>query len=327
MNLAGGRWRWRWRWAACWWLGCLIGLAAEPSAAAGESPASFELAEIAPGVWVHTGQIGDFAADNGGDIANMGFVIGSRCVAVIDTGGSRRLGERLRTAILAQTRLPVCFVIATHMHPDHLLGHAAFADDHPAFVAAAKQIPALAARAAGYLQRQQSTLGPLADGSRIIPPDHPVANSEVLDLGGRTLALRTWRTAHTDNDLTVEDSSSGTLFTGDLVFRGHLPVIDGSLRGWLAALEQLQAIVRGPLVPGHGAVFLPQGKSEAAGSPIELERVYLEGLAREVRAALAAHKTLQQTVAQSQPPVGWMLTELYHRRNVTAAYAELEWED
>ena len=39
--------------------------------------------------------------------------------------------------------------------------------------------------------------------------------------------------AHTDNDLTVFDRNSGTLWTGDLVFLDHIPVLDGSLKGWL----------------------------------------------------------------------------------------------
>jgi hypothetical protein len=39
--------------------------------------------------------------------------------------------------------------------------------------------------------------------------------------------------------------------------------------------------------------------------------------------------TIQQAVEYIAPPTdpSWRLTELFHRRNVTAAYAELEWED
>ncbi|MDE3011925.1 MAG: MBL fold metallo-hydrolase, partial [Pseudomonadota bacterium] len=119
----------------------------------GASTAALGVEQLAAGVFVHLGQVGDFAPDNGGDLANLGFVIGERCVAVIDTGGSRRVGASLLAAIRLRTALPVCYVIATHMHPDHLLGHAAFQDLHPAFVGAARQGPALAARARGYLAR------------------------------------------------------------------------------------------------------------------------------------------------------------------------------
>ena len=49
--------------------------------------------EIAPGVFVHQGQIAIQSAANLGDIANAGFVIGEKAVAVIDAGGARAVGE------------------------------------------------------------------------------------------------------------------------------------------------------------------------------------------------------------------------------------------
>ena len=48
--------------------------------------------------------------------------------------------------------------------------------------------------------------------------------------------------AHTDNDLTVLDEASGTLFAGDLVVSEHVPVLDGSALGWLAVMNELARI-------------------------------------------------------------------------------------
>jgi glyoxylase-like metal-dependent hydrolase (beta-lactamase superfamily II) len=141
------------------------------------------------------------------------------------------------------------------------------------------------------------------------------------------LIVQSWRTAHTDNDLTIQDSLTHTLFTGDLLFVDHLPVVDGSIKGWLAIMEELKALAHfsgssTPVVPGHG----PDSSTDGLKN-IEAEQRYLMSVASEVRAALKAHQTLQQAVSASIAPVGWQLTDLYHRRNVTAAYAELEWED
>jgi len=284
--------------------------------------APFEIHQVADGVWVHTGQIGDFAPENKGDLANLGFIIGDRCVAVIDTGGSKQVGEMLLASIRTKTALPICYVIATHMHPDHLLGHAAFLNEQPEFVAAATQSRALNLRREGYLSRQKASLGEaIAHGSHVVLPNHPVTGSDQLDLGGRSLRLKTWRTAHTDNDLTIQDSQTLTLFTGDLLFVNHLPVIDGSIKGWLAMLPELTALAKGTVVPGHGP---DTQKGQAA---FDAERVYLTQVASEVRSALKAHHTLQQAVSETTLPEGWSLVELYHRRNITAAYAELEWED
>src|SRR6202041_1224284 len=87
--------------------------------------------ELASGVYVHRGAQLPLDVPGHDDIANIGFIVGSRCVAVIDTGGSVRTGLALRAAIRRRTSLPICYVINTHVHVDHVLGNWAFKDDHP----------------------------------------------------------------------------------------------------------------------------------------------------------------------------------------------------
>ncbi|WP_235566211.1 quinoprotein relay system zinc metallohydrolase 2 [Methylibium sp. Root1272] len=286
---------------------------------------------IAPGVYLHRGVLEDWGATNQGDVSNSGIVVGSRCVAVIDTGGSAAVGQRLLAAVRNVTPLPVCYVINTHAHPDHVLGNSVFADAArpadqaaPQFVGHRRLPAALAARGPFYLNALKRDFGAdFADGARIVPPTRLVDDTLELDLGGRRLSLRAWPTAHTDADLSVLDETSGTLFLGDLLFVDHTPVVDGRLKGWLAALAQLrgwQGIVT--VVPGHGA------PSRAWPAALDAEQAYLTRLQSDVRAALKAGLTLPQAVARIAPDrPDWRLLDVFHARNVTAAYAELEWED
>ena len=46
----------------------------------------FEIEQIAPGNYVHYGQHAARSRDNAGDNANIGFIVGERCVLVFDTG-------------------------------------------------------------------------------------------------------------------------------------------------------------------------------------------------------------------------------------------------
>jgi quinoprotein relay system zinc metallohydrolase 2 len=298
-------------------------------ATAGALPGTVPAAELddaaleqpARGVYVRYGEQAEVTLANGGNVSNAGFVVGERCVAVIDTGGSYAAGRELRRAIRAVTPLPVCYVINTHMHPDHVFGDAAFADDHPQFVGHHRLADALRRRGANYLVSLQRTLGERADGTRIVLPTRTVETTDELDLGGRVLALRAWRTAHTDNDLTVFDRASGTLWLGDLAFVGHLPVVDGSLRGFIAVTDELVAMRADHAIPGHGRIA-------AWPDALAPQARYLRGLAAAVRAAIKAKRTLAETVATvTHGDDDWLLVDAFHRRNVTAAYAELEWED
>ena len=280
------------------------------------------MTEIASGVFVHNGVHEEASSGNKDAIANIGFIIGADAVAVIDPGGSFEEGAALRAAVRARTDRPIRYVILTHVHPDHIFGAAAFRDDQPEFVGHAKLTGALAQRGEYYLRRLRSTLGEAAKGSEIVPPTLLVADRLDLDLGGRHLLVRAHGPAHTDNDLTVFDESTRTFWLADLLFVDRIPVIDGSIVGWLKELRELIALAADRAVPGHGPVFVPWPD---AADP---ERRYLETVERETRAAIKAGIGIADAyrdVAKSERG-RWLLFDDYHARNVTASYKELEWE-
>ena len=284
-------------------------------------PVPLPVREIAPGVYVHEGVQAEATAENLGGIANVGFVVGAAAVAVIDTGGSAAFGERLRAAVRAVSELPFRYVINTHVHPDHVFGNAAFVADAPVFVGHARLPGALAARGAYYLDALPERLGAAA-GTRVVAPTLTVADRLEIDLGGRLLRLTAHPTAHTDNDLTVHDAATGTLWLGDLLFRERIPVIDGSLKGWLEVTEELRRTAAARVVPGHGPVT-----ADWPGALDPQER-YLRALLDEIRAALAAGGRMEaavETVGRAERG-NWLLFDDYHARNVVTAFAELEWE-
>jgi quinoprotein relay system zinc metallohydrolase 2 len=283
--------------------------------------------QLAPGVWVHQGVQQAWMEGRADDVANLAFVVGERCVAVIDSGGSPAVGERLRGAVAQVTPLPVCFVISTHAHPDHVLGLGAFAAGNggnpPQFVAHSRFAAAVAARQRSWGNALLRDGGITLQSQELATITLPVAGEVELDLGNRKLALRAWPTGHTDSDLTVLDLQTRSLFLGDLVFVGHLPVLDGTLKGWLAVMSELQRLDVAFAIPGHGA---PSRDWPVMLAP---QQAYLEALQRDVRKALRDRRSLAQTVQDAVLPAGstWLLAEHFHRRNLTAAFAELEWED
>lgn len=300
----------------------ITSLADAPSSAAEQIP-PLPVEEIAPGIFVYQAPYALAAPRNGGAIANAGFIVGRDAVAVIDTEGSDRAGRGLLAAVRARTALPIRYVINTHVHPDHLLGNAAFTEEKPIFVGHANLPAALAARVGSYLAATKDLIGESAfAGTRTIAPTLLVKDRLVLDLGERPLILESWPTAHTNTDLTIYDERTATWFLGDLLFAGHVPALDGNLGGWLKLVEVLKARKAARVVPGHGPASLPW---PAALAPMEH---YLQTLRSDIRAMIRRGDTIQDAAKQAgRAEAGkWSLFDDFNPRNATTAFHELEWE-
>ena len=115
----------------------------------------------------------------------------------------------------------------THFHPEHGFGA-------QVFKGAAKihynrsQRDELQAKGEGYLGMFR-TFGPdvaaALEGTELVKPDEVYDGASTsIDLGGRTVELRTWGLAHTAGDQVVWLPQERILFTGDLAEERIFPI-------------------------------------------------------------------------------------------------------
>ena len=246
---------------------------------------------VAPGVLVHIGAIATAGPQNGGAIANLGIIEGPSGSVLVETGGNRAEAEALLAAALRLGK-PVALAVVTHVHPDHSLGSELMHEAGVPMIGHARLPDALAARRETYATNYRQTIGEAAwHGSGFAPPDRTIAAPETVEAGGLSLVLTPLRqAAHSDSDLTVWHPASGTLFTGDLAFRGLTPTLDGSVVGWLDWLDSPQA--PRVLVPGHG----PVAASWAEGT--QTARDYLAALAAAWAVPAAPASTAKMVAAR-----------------------------
>lgn len=278
----------------------------------------YAFGEVVPGIYVHQGVHEQISRANAGNIGNSGFIVGRDAVAVIDPGGSLAAGQALRNKIESVTGLPISYLILSHFHPDHVIGAAAFSDV-PSIIAHAQYARSVVQRSAFYQERFSDLLPDSA--VKFVLPTVEVEAQHIVDLGERCLILQAYPTAHTDNDLTITDVKTQTLWASDLVFAQRTPALDGSLRGWLAVLSGVDQSQVKLVIPGHGA----PGTWEEIVAP---QIAYLENLATFVRKTIDRGASLATMIRESgfENDAGWELYRAQHTTNLTKAYTELEWE-
>ncbi|MDQ2940921.1 MAG: MBL fold metallo-hydrolase [Chloroflexota bacterium] len=248
----------------------------------------------------------------------IGIVMGAEGVVVVDTRTSHRRADELIGDLRALTRLPIAFVVNTHMHYDHTFGNARF---RPAPIwghvrCASGMREGGEATRRRVMERSPELADELAE-VEIVPPDQVFEDSALLDLGDRKLELRFVGRGHTDNDIVVLVSDAGVLFAGDLLENGAPPSFgDAFPMAWAETGARLLDLVEGAVAPGHGEVadrrFAAQQVAALAGLadlcrasvarqigldevmrrspfPADTTRVALERAGREIEASRSAH--------------------------------------
>jgi cyclase len=242
---------------------------------------TYQIDEVAPGV---------FAAITQGVpyyIANSVVVVGEDGVLLVDSSAGTNEARILREAIRRVTDRPVRYIVDTHFHFDHALGHAAFPEaltiGHDAtragLVLGVSQ-PTLARNLAGMtgriaslqaeaeIEKDEAAKAQLRGQAAALetyrrqlaaltpsPSSLTFSRSLTLWLGGREVRVLHLGRGHTAGDTVVYLPKERLVCTGDL-FNGYIGYMgDAYVDEWADTLGRLAELDFETVVPGHGKPF------------------------------------------------------------------------
>jgi len=198
-------------------------------------------------------------------VPNVGIIVGSHTALIVDTGMGPTNGKTVLNAAKRIAGQRPLMLTVTHFHPEHGFGAQVFKGSARIHYNRSQR-DELRAKGEGYLGMFR-TFGPhlvaALEGTKLVEPDDIYeGTSTSIDLGERTVELRTWGLAHTAGDQVVWLPQERILFTGDLAEERMFPIFpwfppsDADIDGarWAQVLTELISWKPAVVVPGHGDI-------------------------------------------------------------------------
>jgi glyoxylase-like metal-dependent hydrolase (beta-lactamase superfamily II) len=254
-------------------------------------------------------------------VPNVGFIVGTRSLLVVDTG----LGPRNGAAVLDVAKKlggnRKLYLVVTHFHPEHDLGAQAFPAS-TTFIRSNDQVKDIAEfglQLAKVFSARSAINADLLKDAEFRKADVTFDTNYDLDLGGIHAKLIAMGANHTRGDIATWVESDKILFSGDVAMRPQPAFASpySTIKHWMASLDKLDALKPALIVPSHG----PTGDAGLIAG----YRAYLT----EVRNRTATEKKAGRTAEQAVETVSDAMAARFPDKGrlagaIRAAYAETQ---
>lgn len=278
--------------------------------------------QVTDGVYAIIGPLGQRSEINDGLNNNLGFIVGSDGVVLIDSGASRLGAQAIERAVAAVTPLPVKWVINTGSQDHRWLGNDYFAAQGAEIIALERTTRTQKQYAAQQLQSLQGFLGGRLAGTQPKTAPQPLDGDQVtVERGGARLELR-YTDAHYPGDILVWLPDRAVLFSGDLVYVDRILTVlpASSVSKGRAAYQAMEALAPKWIVPGHGRVTDLAGARRDCGD-------YYDFLVDTVGAAARDMEPMDEVLDRYTDLPRFQGLENFrdlHRANMNRTYLEFE---
>lgn len=281
-------------------------------------------APVAPGVFAFVGEKGGRTYENEGLNANIGLVVTSSGVLLVDSGASYLGAKQIHEAVKKVTSQPVKWVINTGGQDHRWLGNGYFLAQGAEVIGHASARADMLARGGDHMNSLRPELKEKLDGTVPTLPSRWLDGShQTLNLGGTVVEVKYLGGAHTPGDVVVWLPGQRVAFSGDVVYVDRmLGVLPVSHTGrWLQSFAALQALQPERIVPGHGEVCdLATAQAHT--------RDYLVALRAHMKKAVDDGAEISAAIKafDAQPWMGLLNAAQLHPGNASRTYLELERE-
>jgi glyoxylase-like metal-dependent hydrolase (beta-lactamase superfamily II) len=191
-------------------------------------------------------------------VPNIGIVVGSTAILVVDTGLGIENGARVYEAVKELRQDKKMYTTITHYHPEHSLGVEGLGND-VVFIASDKQHQEMKAgdRIKNQFSRQSAANRELINNAPYPIPDILYDHNYKLDLGDLTVQLTSVGPLHTEGDSIIFINEEHVLFSGDIIMGGVIPSIDqqhATFGSWKTAIERIAKMSPQVIIGSHGDI-------------------------------------------------------------------------
>lgn len=238
------------------------------------------LHEVLPGVLVRDGQWPALGPEGQAHHASSVVLWSGPRASVLDPGPTAAEGQALRRALACRGIRQIERVFNSHAHAEQVLANGAL---RAPVAATASTTASMRRRCPDCLAALRRDLGAHAlRGTRTVLPQQLLREGQTVQAGGRAWQVLELRAAHTESDLALWSAAEGVLLAGGLLDGQRLVLAQGSMTGWLQALDRLQALQPQWLIGQHRVAHGPAQISAAFSAQrealCELVRLSWQGL-------------------------------------------------
>jgi len=191
-------------------------------------------------------------------VPNVGIVVGTRGVFVVDTGLGVRNGQAVMREVEKVKAGAELYLGTTHFHPEHDLGALGF-PAHTKMLRSEdqqKDIAEFGLQMARAFSGRSPFIAELLKDAEFRKADLVFARDHVIDLGGVRVRAIAMGANHTRGDTAFLVEPDGVLFSGDVVMKPQPSFASpySTIQHWLGSLDAFDKLAPKKIVPSHGPI-------------------------------------------------------------------------